>query len=298
MTLPLDVTPFFTGEELSYGASGLPTGLGIDASSGIISGSPSVEGTSAVTVTATNSAGSAGQSFNWTITAAQGQTGGGVTAEAGAAGHWVFGTDFAGYDDLVSGQTLSELIAGAATLGTGEVTISNGDGSTAQARRGLVSTRSQQVEQTLCFVVSSSTGDRIIGGNLSTTDGAGLFTFGSALFGNARGLPFNNTQFEASIPQTAPYIFVAMSVSATQDWILFRGDPSASVVASGAPLSAPVPTAEPLGIGNTAYDSASFSAGGSYGEFIIFDGHRTATEIEAIYQRSKARMTARGITVL
>lgn len=70
MTLPLDTSNFFTGQSLSFGATGLPSGLTINTSSGVIDGAPDTLGSSAVTVTATNAAGSAQQSFDWTITAA------------------------------------------------------------------------------------------------------------------------------------------------------------------------------------------------------------------------------------
>lgn len=70
MTLPLDVTPYFTGSDLSFSASGLPDGLVIAQATGVIDGAPTTEGVNAVTVTASNSAGSADQSFTWTILAA------------------------------------------------------------------------------------------------------------------------------------------------------------------------------------------------------------------------------------
>lgn len=70
MTLPLDVKPFFTGSDLGYSASGLPDGLAITSATGVIDGTPTAEGVNAVTVTASNSAGSADQSFTWTILAA------------------------------------------------------------------------------------------------------------------------------------------------------------------------------------------------------------------------------------
>ncbi len=69
MTLPLDIKPYFSGADLSYGASNLPTGLSLTPATGIINGEPTEVQTRAVTVTATNTAGSAQQSFTWTITA-------------------------------------------------------------------------------------------------------------------------------------------------------------------------------------------------------------------------------------
>lgn len=68
MTLPLDVRPFFTGDQLSFAATDLPQGLAIDPVTGVISGTPTTVETRAVTVTATNSAGQASQGFTWMIT--------------------------------------------------------------------------------------------------------------------------------------------------------------------------------------------------------------------------------------
>ncbi|WP_328917995.1 M4 family metallopeptidase [Streptomyces sp. NBC_00138] len=61
------------GGALTYSATGLPAGLSINASSGLISGTPTATGSSSVTVTAkdsTNATGSA--SFTWTVTSAGG----------------------------------------------------------------------------------------------------------------------------------------------------------------------------------------------------------------------------------
>ncbi|MCQ8189548.1 M4 family metallopeptidase [Streptomyces rugosispiralis] len=53
---------------LSYAAGGLPAGLAIDSSSGLVSGTPTTVGSSPVTVTVTDSAGKTGTaSFTWTV---------------------------------------------------------------------------------------------------------------------------------------------------------------------------------------------------------------------------------------
>lgn len=59
------------GDTLSYAASGLPAGLSIGRTNGLISGTPGTAGSSAVTVTVTDGrGGSASASFGWTVTAA------------------------------------------------------------------------------------------------------------------------------------------------------------------------------------------------------------------------------------
>jgi len=78
VSLQIHATDSASGQTLTYSASGLPAGLSVNSSSGLISGTPTTAGTSSVTVTAkdtTNASGSA--SFTWTINPA----GGGCTAK-------------------------------------------------------------------------------------------------------------------------------------------------------------------------------------------------------------------------
>jgi poly(3-hydroxybutyrate) depolymerase len=60
-----------SGQTLTYGATGLPAGLSISPSTGLISGTPTTAGTSAVTVTATDGTGVSGSAaFTWTVSPA------------------------------------------------------------------------------------------------------------------------------------------------------------------------------------------------------------------------------------
>jgi endo-1,4-beta-xylanase len=75
------------GQALTYSASGLPAGLSINSSTGLISGTPTAAGTPTVTVTATDSTGASGSAtFSWTIASSSGGGGG------GGACHMVYST--------------------------------------------------------------------------------------------------------------------------------------------------------------------------------------------------------------
>jgi hypothetical protein len=95
VSLPIS-TSDTAGGTLRYAATGLPAGLSINTTSGVISGTPTAAGTSSVTVTATDSTGPSGSaSFTWTVATSGG--GGGCTAaqllgnpgfETGTASPW------------------------------------------------------------------------------------------------------------------------------------------------------------------------------------------------------------------
>jgi hypothetical protein len=65
-----------SGQTLSYSATGLPAGLSINASTGLISGTPVTAGPSTVTVTAKDATGATGTaSFTWTVNTSGGSCG-------------------------------------------------------------------------------------------------------------------------------------------------------------------------------------------------------------------------------
>jgi Carbohydrate binding module (family 6)/Putative Ig domain/Glycosyl hydrolases family 16 len=67
-----------SGQTLTYSATGLPAGLSINSSTGLISGTPTTAGSSTVTVTAKDTTGATGSvSFSWTVNASGGGGGSG-----------------------------------------------------------------------------------------------------------------------------------------------------------------------------------------------------------------------------
>jgi O-glycosyl hydrolase len=73
-----------SGQTLTYGATGLPAGLSVSSTTGLISGTPTTAGTSTVTVTATDGTGASGSAtLTWTV--GTGSTGGGGTCQVSYA---------------------------------------------------------------------------------------------------------------------------------------------------------------------------------------------------------------------
>src|SRR6202044_770514 len=67
-SLQIKATDSASGQTLTYAAAGLPAGLSISSSTGLISGTPTTAGSSSVTVTVTDGTGAKGTaSFTWTI---------------------------------------------------------------------------------------------------------------------------------------------------------------------------------------------------------------------------------------
>ena len=92
-SLQIGATDSASGQTLTYSSTGLPAGLSIAPSTGVISGTPTAAGTSTVTTTATDTTGASGSAtFTWTINAASGcaasQLLGNPGFETGSAAPW------------------------------------------------------------------------------------------------------------------------------------------------------------------------------------------------------------------
>ncbi|HEY2160298.1 MAG TPA: putative Ig domain-containing protein, partial [Solirubrobacteraceae bacterium] len=94
-SLQIQASDSASGQTLTYSATGLPAGLSINSSTGLISGTPTTAGSSTVTVTAHDTTGASGSTtFSWTVNPSGG---GGCTAaqllgnpgfETGSAAPW------------------------------------------------------------------------------------------------------------------------------------------------------------------------------------------------------------------
>jgi hypothetical protein len=82
-SLQIQASDSASGQTLTYSASGLPAGLSINSSTGLISGTPTAAATSTVTVTATDTTGAKNSAtFTWTVN----QGGGGCGTSNAALG--------------------------------------------------------------------------------------------------------------------------------------------------------------------------------------------------------------------
>ena len=84
-SLQIQASDSAAGQTLTYGATGLPAGLAVNATTGVISGTPITAGTSNVTVTATDTTGAAGSAaFTWTVGGSGGGGSGNLIADGDA----------------------------------------------------------------------------------------------------------------------------------------------------------------------------------------------------------------------
>ena len=125
-SLQIKASDSASGQTLTYSASGLPAGLSINSSSGLISGSPTAAGTSNATVTVKDATGATGStSFTWTVSAPGG--GGTVTVTNPGQQIWITGYAFYGLQIKASDSKNLALTFSATGLPPGMTISSSGD---------------------------------------------------------------------------------------------------------------------------------------------------------------------------
>jgi F5/8 type C domain/Beta-1,3-glucanase/Putative Ig domain len=112
-SLQVQASDSASGQTLTYSATGLPAGLSVNSSTGLISGTPTTAGTSTVTVTAKDATGASGSaSLSWTVKPAGGNT---VTVTNPGSQTSTVGTAVSlqmQASDSASGQTLTYTASG------------------------------------------------------------------------------------------------------------------------------------------------------------------------------------------
>lgn len=213
--------------------------------------------------------------------------------EPGALGHWLLGEDNPGHADLLSAQSLLENGA-TPNADTGYITPQAGVG------QGLLAPIADMATITCIFVLRKTlAGNGIIGGTLMTGGGGhgwSAFHASSSLFFNERNGAAANVVIEQSFINDE-FIFLASSLSANGDWVLFRGDGASSVVQSGTGTRNFASPALNIALGNVHYNNGGFATPNDYAEMIVFDTAKTESELQEIYDRSKSRLATRGISV-
>ncbi|MDJ0344470.1 putative Ig domain-containing protein [Streptomyces sp. H10-C2] len=126
VTLQMRATDSASGQTLTYAATGLPAGLTISSTTGLISGTPTTTGSSTVTVTAQDTTSAVGStSFSWTVSTSQG--GGAITNggfETGNLSSWTTSGSTAAGTAAAHSGSYGAMVGSANPSGTSSITQS------------------------------------------------------------------------------------------------------------------------------------------------------------------------------
>jgi len=200
-----------------------------------------------------------------------------------------------------TGATLTTTLGGLGTLNTASLTVPPAFGS------GLVTPATERADQTICAVIkvnksppASNVG--VVFGTLfnSSTVNTGGVATGSGLFLQSSGYAVTTRPGGASA--VAPpagvadggYAFVALSEATGGGRIAYWGG-SAPTVYTATQVKSLVATPPKVAIGNTYYNATGNTH--EFAELIYIPRSTTQAELDAIYARSKARMSERGLAI-
>lgn len=162
---------------------------------------------------------------------------------------------------------------------------------------GLLTDIAHATNQTLWAVVKYKTSSHLIMGNL--TDNG--YALGQSFYRDGASNYMNQRPGSGTVAVTMPslavgdWYFVTYSMAIGGTRRVFVGGNADSVTDTpNVGLSA-----LPIGLGNATYPATTLSANGvDVAEFGIFNAVKSDAEMKDLYTRSKARMAARGISVL
>lgn len=212
-------------------------------------------------------------------------------AEAGAWGHWIFDKgDADSLVGLVNNRNLS-LQGAAPTYAATSLTV--GD-----YQKALLTGLADRLDYTVAVVVEYDTGNQVIAGALSATESG-------ALISNGDTKPYSSfvrgpsTVGLGNVPDTAPtegdFVFVAHAIdhtTSTRTRTLFASGESQDFDTDDAAMT---PSSSDIAFGNGYWSTYTNEV--TLAEAMVFDSALTASEMAAIYLRSKARMARRSISI-
>lgn len=219
--------------------------------------------------------------------------------ESLAYGHWVFDKgDSSAYTDPLRGKVLTEQGAAVTFDGATNANVSGIVGNALLTDKGETAAVRDTVAMVAKFPVLS--GLRIPFGTLDNppvAEGGAPFLSGADLFNTYRGISLSETVKTGLLADTWYFIAVTRNFNGATDLRFLVGGDAVFTSAAGAGSTYIPAATDKIALGNARYTVTPTDTF-DVAEFMVFDFTMTNVELSALYNRRKAVMAARGITVV